>query len=109
MFGKKRFWFIFPLVLVSSGIFISGAYFGYSQRPAVEKVKILFNKETQKPAEVDFSPFWQAWNLLEEKYVDKEELNSQEMLWGAISGLAGSLKDPYTVFFPPEEKKIFES
>jgi len=72
MFGKKRFWFIFPLVLVSSGIFISGAYFGYSQRPAVEKVKILFNKETQKPAEVDFSPFWQAWNLLEEKYVDKE-------------------------------------
>jgi len=31
------------------------------------------------------------------------------MLWGAISGLAGSLKDPYTVFFPPEEKKIFES
>lgn len=109
MFGKKRFWFIFSLVIVSSGIFISGAYFGYSQRPAVEKVKVLFNQETQKPAEVDFSPFWQAWNLLEEKYVDKKELNSQEMVWGAISGLAGSLKDPYTVFFPPEEKKIFES
>ena len=109
MSGKKRFWFIFFLVLVSSGIFISGAYFGYSQRPAVEKVKILFNKEVQKPAEVDFSPFWRAWNLLEEKYVDKKELNSQEMVWGAISGLAGSLQDPYTVFFPPEEKKLFES
>lgn len=109
MFGRKRTWFIFSLVVMAAGIFISGAFFGYSQRPAMEKVKILFNKEVQKPAEVDFSPFWQTWNLIEEKYADKNELNSQEMVWGAISGMAGSLKDPYTVFFPPEEKKIFES
>ena len=31
------------------------------------------------------------------------------MVWGAINGLLDSLDDPYTVFFPPEEKKIFDS
>ncbi len=109
MLGRRKTFTIILTTALLAAVFVLGGLVGYSQRPAVEKVKILFNKEVQKPAEVDFSPFWRAWNLLEEKYVDKKELNSQEMVWGAISGLAGSLQDPYTVFFPPEEKKLFES
>ena len=31
------------------------------------------------------------------------------MVWGAINGLLSSLDDPYTVFFPPAEKELFES
>ena len=33
----------------------------------------------------------------------------QNKVWGAIEGLTASLGDPYTVFFPPEENKSFES
>ena len=30
------------------------------------------------------------------------------MLYGAISGMVRSLQDDYTVFFPPEDAKIFK-
>lgn len=59
------------------------------------------------PQDVDFSLFWEAWHKLEEKYVDKDELNAQEMVYGAIKGMVESLGDAYTVFMPPEDTKIF--
>jgi len=59
------------------------------------------------PEEVDFSLFWEAWDKLEKEYVDPETLNVQEMIYGAISGMVESIGDPYTVFFNPEDAKIF--
>ncbi len=62
---------------------------------------------------LDFSPFWKAWNVINEKYVPAsttvDAVGDKEKLYGAIQGLAGSLKDPYTVFFPPVEAELFES
>ena len=62
---------------------------------------------------IDFSPFWRAWNIISEKYVPAsttaETITGEEKLYGAIAGLAASLGDPYTVFFPPVEAELFES
>ena len=62
---------------------------------------------------IDFSPFWRAWNTLNEKYVPAsttaESISDEDKLYGAIRGLAASLGDPYTVFFPPVEAELFES
>lgn len=44
---------------------------------------------------------------MEEKYENKEKLNVEEMIYGAISGMIETLDDPYTVFFKPEEAKKF--
>lgn len=107
----KVFSFIGGIFLVLA-IFIGGAYFGYSERPAVEKVIAVINKDApQELTEelVDFNSFWKAWSILEEKYVASDGIDQQEMIWGAIQGLTKSLNDPYTVFFPPEEKEMFES
>jgi len=46
---------------------------------------------------------------VEEKYAGTDDINRQKMVWGAIQGALASLGDPYTTFFPPEEKKLFES
>src|SRR3989344_522365 len=54
---------------------------------------------------VDFSLFWMVWNEVFQKYVDKSKLDSQEMVYGAISGMVAALDDPYTVFLPPKENK----
>lgn len=54
---------------------------------------------------VDFSLFWVVWNKLEEKHLDRKNFDYQKMVWGAISGLASSLGDPYTSFLPPSENK----
>ena len=36
-------------------------------------------------------------------------MGDQKKVWGAIEGLTDSLGDPYTVFFPPVESKLFEA
>lgn len=60
-----------------------------------------------KPAGVDFSLFWDAWRVVQEKFATKEPLNFQNMVYGAISGMLGSLDDPYTIFMNPEDSKKF--
>ncbi len=70
--------------------------------------------EKGKETQVDFSPFWKAWNVLNEKFVNTsnstttKKVDDQARLWGAIEGLAASYGDPYTVFFPPVESERFE-
>ncbi|MFH1178361.1 MAG: S41 family peptidase [bacterium] len=60
---------------------------------------------------VDLSNFWKAWNALEANYVVTHASSTipsvRERIFGAISGLADSYGDPYTVFFPPKEAKAF--
>lgn len=56
-----------------------------------------------------FSPFWKAWQILNEKDLNATSTSVQDKIWGAISGLAASYNDPYTVFFPPEQSKMFNS
>lgn len=70
-------------------------------KPAVS----IVNQEVPKDINVDFKLFWDTWNLLSEKYIDKKSLDGQKMLYGAISGMVASLGDPYTVFLPPEGQK----
>ncbi|MBI2025693.1 PDZ domain-containing protein [Candidatus Kaiserbacteria bacterium] len=59
----------------------------------------------------DFTDFWKAWNALEERYVITHASSTipsvKERIFGAISGLAASYGDPYTLYFPPKEAKAF--
>jgi len=110
---------VFIFLVGLTGAFFTGVYFGYDNRPEVQKITSLINKETGKPEEVDFTPFWKAWNLIEERYIADNGNNGttsgtttpitdQDKVWGAISGLTASLGDPYSVFLPPDKKKRFE-
>ncbi|MDB5265150.1 MAG: ctpA [Parcubacteria group bacterium] len=65
------------------------------------------------PAEdADLTDFWKAWNTLDGRFVQTHASStlpgSKEKLWGAIQGLADSYGDPYTVFMPPSEAKVFQ-
>ncbi|TSC67953.1 MAG: hypothetical protein G01um101472_236 [Parcubacteria group bacterium Gr01-1014_72] len=98
---------LLTLILIG-GSFFAGTVVGRSDMRA--EAPLPANAESGKPESVDFSPFWRAWSVLNEKYVAAGTTTPDtERVWGAIQGLAESLKDPYTVFFPPEEAKIFES
>lgn len=87
-------------------IFFLGNYLGENSKAVRGQVAI--------PNEINltdeqFAPFWKVWKVLDEKHVLATSTDSQERIWGAIQGLAGSQNDPYTVFFPPEENEIFKS
>ncbi|OGF95255.1 hypothetical protein A2433_01520 [Candidatus Giovannonibacteria bacterium RIFOXYC1_FULL_48_8] len=71
--GKKKVFFIIAAFLAIGAAFAGGAFFGYSQRPEVEKILGILNKEEPAVGQtVDFSPFWKAWRLVEEKYAAPE-------------------------------------
>ncbi|HEY4496214.1 MAG TPA: S41 family peptidase [Candidatus Paceibacterota bacterium] len=108
--SSKRFSTGFILLLVIGSAFFLGYRQGEKNVPAELIVTELQNKDTGKPELVDFSPFWQAWNVINEKFVTAAtSTTDREKVYGAIEGLAKSLDDPYTVFFPPVESKAFET
>lgn len=102
----KRIILSFLVLLLLSAVFAGGFLYGKIKT----EPKIIFgvlNPELGKPENFDFSLFWQAWAIIENKFVNKEKINVPKMIYGAISGMIKSLDDPYTVFFPPEESKRF--
>jgi carboxyl-terminal processing protease len=60
---------------------------------------------------LNFSDFWKVYNVLNTKFVQTHAsatpATSQSEIYGAIQGLTASYGDPYTVFFPPTQAKVF--
>jgi len=94
---KRKIIFVF-LLLFLFGIGFSGGYF-------FGKTRVIC--EVCPPKDINFSLFWEAWKVLQEKFADKEKFDVQKMIYGAISGMVKSLEDPYTTFFNPEDTKRF--
>jgi len=86
------------LIVIIIAVFGAGFFIGKNQ--VVCKVC--------KPETLDFSLFWDAYSKLEEKFIHKEEIDNQKLLYGAISGMTKSLGDPYTDFFDPSQAKAFQ-
>ncbi len=62
-------------------------------------------------SELNFSDFWKVYNVLQSRFVQTHAsatpATSQSEIYGAIQGLVAAYGDPYTVFFPPEQAKLF--
>lgn len=95
--------FLLATILIS---FAGGFYAGKLQAVRVP-VEGIRNLEAGKPAGVDFSLFWDAWKTITQKYAGAQELDFKAMVYGAISGMTASLKDPYTVFMDPADTRRF--
>ena len=105
-FSKTRYFA--TTVLLVALFFLFGVYVGNHNRPEIDKVTGVSGKETQVTTQADFSPFWKVWNTINEKYSTADKITDQNRIYGAISGLIGSLNDPYSVFFTPDEAKSFK-
>ena len=109
---------------ILAGVLIAAVAFGGGflvggQRDGIPVIAGLSLSATP-PADVDFSPVWKAWAVIDEKFVPVSVASStpvassspngnQERVWGMIEGLAASLDDPYTFFLPPSENEQFAS
>jgi len=103
----KKYISIPAWLIILALVFGAGFFFGESNKPSIEKIEGLDNKETIESTGVDFGLFWDAWHMIEDKYVHRDELDRQKMVYGAIYGLLDSLDDPYSVFMEPEDSKKF--
>lgn len=65
--------------------------------------------QNKAPATVDYSLLWQALDMVNKKYIDKDGINQQNVLYGAIRGAVAAAGDDYTTFFDPKELEEFNS
>lgn len=101
------------IIIVSLLVIVSG-WVGFWL--GTHQFQIDFDKKTSIKIErkippdkqdVDFALFWDVWDRLEKNYLEKEDINPAQMVFGAIQGMVASLGDPYTVFLkPPENKEV---
>ena len=53
---------------------------------------------------VEFDTFWQAWDIVQDKFIDRDALDESELEYGAIRGMIEALGDEgHTTFMTPEE------
>ena len=102
-------------VLILIGVTGYGGYyfgydFGYEKgiAQADELLAQTVTDPTGNTAKADFSVFWEAWRKLKQLQVDAPKVSDQDLLYGAIKGLAGSFGDPHTIFFPPSDATKFQ-
>jgi carboxyl-terminal processing protease len=57
-------------------------------------------------APVDFKEFWDLWRQLKERY-HKQPVDDAKLFYGAMTGMAAALGDPYTTFFEPTTAQEF--
>lgn len=79
--------------------FVAGSFTGFSARNAVAA-----DEPTQ------FGVFWEVWDLVDEYFVDQDEIDPTRMTYGAIQGMLATLGDEnHTTFFSPDEAEQQES
>ncbi|OGO42187.1 MAG: hypothetical protein A2W36_05405 [Chloroflexi bacterium RBG_16_58_14] len=49
-----------------------------------------------------FVPFWEAWNIVHEQYVD-QPVNDEALMQGAIRGMMDALGDPHSSYMDPAQ------
>ncbi len=105
----RKNWRSFLMLVI---IFWIGFEFGHvnaikNNSEQVVPLKDAQIENTQKEQEIDFSLFWEVWDLLKEKYVDADSLDAKNLLYGSIDGMLKATGDPYTTFFDPKETQEF--
>ena len=68
-----------------------------------QELKNIFSQQDN----IDTSLFEEVWNVLHNEYLDKANINDQDLFYGAISGMVDALGDPHTMFFDPKLTKEF--
>lgn len=110
MWNKRKIGLIVGSAVIVAAIFSFGVYVGVGL-PGENKITQMLGKRPPRQLEgnTDFGLFWQAWDLVEQRYVDIGKVERQDMVYGAIAGMMKSIGDPYTVFFPPKENEEFQT
>lgn len=112
-FIQKRFSIVVLLtVFFAIGVFVGQNYElplqGLQRETKKDKLPFtVLNKEKPAGVNADFAQFWDVWNRVTSSYLEREKIDAQKLVNGAISGMVSSMGDPYTVFLPPDQNESF--
>jgi carboxyl-terminal processing protease len=69
------------------------------------EISITNQQPPNKKVDLDFKLFWETYDLVASKYIDKKAIDPQKLYYGAIQGMVAAVGDPYTVFLPPQAQQ----
>mgnify|MGYP000420136631 CR=1 FL=1 len=55
----------------------------------------------------NLSLFWESWEAISNKFIDREKIDPQKAFYGALEGMVKAIGDDYTEFYSPQAAKIF--
>jgi carboxyl-terminal processing protease len=79
-------------------------FFEIKQNKAEYKLINTVAPENKK--RINFNNFWEVWDILEEDYYFKDDVDEEKMVEGSIRGMTDSLGDPYTMYLPKKANEI---
>jgi len=89
---------------ISAAVIIFGIGYRFGEfKASPASAKFQTAKQQTSLNNYDFSLFWETFENLKAKFVDKSKIDAKKMYYGAIKGMVSSLEDPYTFFLTPEE------
>ncbi|MEA2020412.1 MAG: S41 family peptidase [Patescibacteria group bacterium] len=72
-------------------------------------VSLSRQNESVGRSRADLDLFWKVWDLLYKYHLNRNELVTQDLIYGAISGLTKATGDPYTAFLTPTENEAVKA
>jgi carboxyl-terminal processing protease len=91
-----------------SGGFIVGHLLPSGQLPVISDFlpsspSVQPDQQSSTPSDLQtlFTPFWEAWNVVHEQFVD-QPIDDQALMQGAIRGMMDALGDKQTFYMEPE-------
>lgn len=111
---KKKFSLsVFHIILLVAVASALGYVFGTNKITASWKgftpIASIERKDPPVSSSLDMGLFYEVLDRVNRDYYDKGKIDSQKVLYGAISGMLQSLDDPYTSFFPPKQNTDFKT
>lgn len=87
------------VVLAGVSIFFAGFTLG---------AHVATTPGTPASLEQEFSPFWDVFNQIKERYAGSPRPTDEQLIVGAIKGMLSSLNDPWSFYQPPDDFKASE-
>lgn len=91
-------------VLLFVVIFLAGYVIG-GIRPSISEAQ--GNPQVIGDIDEAFAPIFETYQLIQSRYVAGDEIDTDALIDGALSGMIDSLGDPYSSYFTPEAYNSF--
>jgi carboxyl-terminal processing protease len=69
----------------------------------------LFSGQSTTGSDLDVALLEEAWQIIQEKYVEPDELDTETLVQGAVRGMVNALGDPHSAYMTPEDYETFAS
>lgn len=96
-----------PAVAVLLFVIALAFGFGYASYPLLHGIapSTLIERGQPVDAPSNMDVYWEAWRLLDRDFLG-DKPSDTERVYGAISGMANSYRDPYTFFIEPQPRQL---